>query len=113
MNLYRPTNIDWIMVQTTEQAENVPIQPNQRAWIMIQNEPVFALRTADEMGLAHTDFYKFEKYEPHPAAVTPQYVTIDDLKALEDRLNESISNHADTVTDGRKTIKHKTDSSDA
>ena len=108
--IYRPTNIDWIMVQTTDQAESIPVQPNQRAWIMVQNEPVFALRTADAMGLAHTDFYKFEKYEPHPAEAKPAYVTIEDLKALEERLNESINNHTDAVTDGRKPIKHKTDS---
>ena len=40
------------------------VQPGQKAWIMVQNAPVFALRTADNMGLVTTDYYKFEKFTP-------------------------------------------------
>lgn len=59
------SNIDWIMSPTIQQVEQIMIQPGQRAWVMVQNEPVFALRTADNMGLIQTDYYKFEKISPN------------------------------------------------
>lgn len=31
---------------------------------MVQNEPIFALRVADQMGLVSTDYYRFEKIDP-------------------------------------------------
>lgn len=73
----------WIMAQTVKQVEQVSVQPGQKAWIMVQNEPVFALRTADNMGLITTDYYKFEKYDPSAAAPVgpaPTYVTVEQLE---------------------------------
>ena len=55
---------DWIMAPSVKQVEQVSVQPGQKAWIMVQNAPVFALRTADNMGLVTTDYYKFEKFTP-------------------------------------------------
>lgn len=101
MNQFNPYNryttsqssLDWIMVQNVDQVESVAVQPNAKAWIMVQNEPVFALRTSDSMGLTKTEYYKFEKYEPHPA---PEYVTMEQLRQvlaeLKEDNNESISN---------------------
>lgn len=75
----------WIMAQTVKQVEQVSVQPGQKAWIMVQNEPVFALRTADNMGLITTDYYRFEKFDPSatPAEPEPAYVT---AAQLEERL---------------------------
>ena len=53
---------EWIMAPSVKQVEQVSVQPGQKAWIMVQNAPVFALRTADNMGLVTTDYYKFEKF---------------------------------------------------
>ena len=74
MNRYQPTpqmpsqttqsGPDWIMAPSVKQVEQVSVQPGQKAWIMVQNAPVFALRTADNMGLVTTDYYKFEKFTP-------------------------------------------------
>jgi hypothetical protein len=70
------TGLDWIMAQTVKQVEQVSVQPGQKAWVMVQNEPIFALRTADQMGLVTTSYYRFEKYEPgEPVAEPEQYVT--------------------------------------
>jgi hypothetical protein len=69
---------DWIMAPSIKQVEQVSVQPGQKAWIMIQNDAVFALRTADNMGLVTTDYYRFEKFDPEaaaPMAATPEYVT--------------------------------------
>lgn len=55
---------DWIPVPNVKQVEQISVTPGGKAWIMVQNEPVFALRTADQMGLVSTTYYKFQKYEP-------------------------------------------------
>ena len=85
-NRYQPqSSLDWIMVQTVDQVEAVAVQPNTKAWIMVQNEPIFALRTSDSMGLTKTEYYKFEKYEPHPA---PEFVTKEELVQILKELKE-------------------------
>lgn len=67
---------DWIQVPSIKQVEQVNVQPGGKAWVMVQNEPVFALRTADNMGLVTTDYYRFEKYNPEAvSAPAPEYVT--------------------------------------
>lgn len=74
---------DWIMAQTIKQVEQVSVQPGQKAWIMVQNAPIFALRTADNMGLVTTDYYRFEKYNPELEQSTPtaNFVTAEQLEA--------------------------------
>ena len=70
------TGPDWITVATIKQAEQVNVQPGGKAWIMIQNEPVFALRTADQMGLVTTSYYRFEKIDPSAMeSPSTEYVT--------------------------------------
>lgn len=59
---------DWTMAPSIKQVEQVSVQPGQKAWIMVQNAPVFALRTADNMGLVTTDYYRFEKFNPGDSA---------------------------------------------
>ena len=66
---------DWIQVSSVQQVEQVPVQPDAKAWVMVQNEPVFALRSADQVGLITTSYYRFEKYNPTESKPTPEYVT--------------------------------------
>lgn len=58
---------DWIQVATAQQVEQVSVQPGGKAWVMVQNAPVFALRVADNMGLVTTDYYRFEKIDQNAA----------------------------------------------
>ena len=53
------------------------VQPGGKAWIMIQNEPMFALRSADNMGLVTTDYYRFSKVDPNSISESrgEEYVT--------------------------------------
>jgi hypothetical protein len=84
----QPTSPDWVMSPTLKQVEQISVQPGQKAWIMVQNEPIFALRYADNMGLVTTDYYRFEKFDPNaaaPSAPETAYITRDDL---EKRLSE-------------------------
>lgn len=57
------TGPDWIQVATAQQVEQVSVQPGGKAWVMVQNAPIFALRVADNMGLVTTDYYRFEKID--------------------------------------------------
>lgn len=108
-NPYQQSNIDWIMVQSIDQVESIAVQPNRKAWVMVQNEPIFALRTADAMGLVTTELYKFEKYE------RPQtkYVTADQLNDIIDQLkgeiHESIISATETASEPSKPRRSKTD----
>lgn len=76
---------DWIMVSDLKQVEQVSVPAGGKAWIMLNNTPVFALRTADNMGLITTDYYRFEKYDPE-AAQTESAVKYVTPEQLEDRL---------------------------
>lgn len=88
-------------VQTIQQVEQVQVQPNQRRLILVQNEPVVAMRVADGMGLTTTEYYKLTKF--NPAATESQqeerhYVTEEQLenrlKALLDNLKGSANNES-------------------
>lgn len=83
---------DWITVPTVKQVEQVSVQPGQKAWVMAQNEPVFALRVADNMGLVTTDYYRFEKYTPgmEQDATAANYVTAEQLEARLTAFAESL-----------------------
>ena len=82
-----------INVQTIQQVEQVQIAPGQRKLIMVQNEPVVAVRVADNMGLASTEYYKLIKFDPFAnetnthGADSNKYVTEEQL---EERLNKLI-----------------------
>lgn len=53
----------WIMAPTVQSVEQVSVSPGGKSWIMVQNAPIFALRTADQMGLITTEYYRFEKID--------------------------------------------------
>ena len=76
---------DWIQVPELKQVEQVQVQPGGKSWVMVQNEPVFALRVADQMGLVTTSYYRFAKIEPTAMTVgaTPQdFVTRSEFEQL-------------------------------
>ena len=70
-------------VQTLQQVEQVQMQPGQRKLIMVQNEPVIAARSADNMGLVTTEYYKLEKFDPSAVPTSPsaKYITEEQLEA--------------------------------
>lgn len=76
---------DWIRVANMAQVEQVSVEPGQTRWILVQSDPVFATRTADNIGLIQTKYYKFEEIDPAAmqAATQPQTgVTEEAYKAL-------------------------------
>lgn len=104
------SNIDWIMVQTVDQINQVIVQPNQKAWIMVQNEPVFAVRSADQVGLTNTEIYKFEKYERENQPM-PEYVTTAQLEDAIRKIKEDIYESLNAPNKTTNTKQCKADAS--
>lgn len=65
-----------MQVSTVKQVEQVQVQPGGKALVLVANEPVIAMRMADNMGLTTTDYYHIEKFDPDatPAAATGDFV---------------------------------------
>lgn len=56
-----------MQVPSIKQVEQAPVQPGGKALVLVANEPVIAMRTADNMGLTTTDYYHIEKFDPDAA----------------------------------------------
>ena len=84
----QPTaNIDWIRVNTMEEAEHVQVMPGQKKWIMLTNDPIFVLRVADNMGLTTTEAYRFEKINSTETKAKTEYVTREEFNAFVNSIN--------------------------
>lgn len=53
-----------LQVATVKQVEQAQVPPGGKALVLVANEPVIAMRTADSMGLTTTDYYHIEKFDP-------------------------------------------------
>lgn len=60
-----------MQVPSIKQVEQAPVQPGGKALVLVANEPVIAMRTADNMGLTTTDYYHIEKFDPDAASPVP------------------------------------------
>lgn len=58
------TNMDWIRVPNVADMDQVTVQPGQTAWVMAQNTNVFAVRSADQMGITSTRYFQFSEFDP-------------------------------------------------
>ena len=79
----------WVTVPTVKDIANVSVQPGVKAWIMAQNDAVFAVRSADQMGVTTTEYYRFERYDPDVEARvnrTEEFVTRKEFDKLVDSL---------------------------
>ena len=67
-NLYRQQpSMDWIRVPNLQDIDQVTVQPGQTAWVMAQNTNVFAVRSADQMGIISTRYFQFSEFDPRGA----------------------------------------------
>ena len=76
-------SMDWIRVPNPGDFEQVAVQPGQTAWIMAQNDNVFGVRAADNMGMVRTRYFRFEEYDPSAAAQQRQTSIEERLSRLE------------------------------
>ena len=79
-----------VPVPTIQQVEQVQVQPGQRKMVLVQNEPVIASRSADNMGLVTTDYYRLEKFVPGASVSTQtgDYITRQEFNAFVESLNK-------------------------
>ena len=64
-NPYRQQpSMDWIRVPNLQDIDQVTVQPGQTAWVMAQNTNVFAVRSADQMGIINTRYFQFSEFDP-------------------------------------------------
>lgn len=61
------SNMDWIRVPNLGDIDQVTVQPGQTAWVMAQNTNVFAVRSADQMGITSTRYFQFAEFDPRQA----------------------------------------------
>ena len=67
-NPYRQQpSMDWIRVPNLQDIDQVTVQPGQTAWVMAQNTNVFAVRSADQMGITNTRYFQFSEFDPRAA----------------------------------------------
>ena len=80
----QPAGLDIVTVQTVQQVEQIQINPCQRRLVMVQNEPVVAMRAADNMGIATTEYYQLVKFNPtdtRQRTAENDYITKEQLEA--------------------------------
>lgn len=53
-----------LQVSNIKQVEQAQVQPGGKALVLVANEPVIAMRAADNMGLTTTDYYHINKFDP-------------------------------------------------
>jgi hypothetical protein len=92
-------SVEAMYVNSLQQVEQVQIQPGQTKMIIAQNESIIAMRSADNMGLATTDYYKLVPVYPfsqqeQTQKAKPNYVTEEQLEKRLGELVESIKSNS-------------------
>ena len=89
----------WTMVPCLADVDKVSVQPGETKWIMVQSDPIFAVKTANAMGYAPAEYYRFEQIDPAvlatptPAQTNPQLTRADVEKIVEDKANAMLSQY--------------------
>lgn len=87
-----------LQVATIKQVEQAPVQPGGKALVLVANEPVIAMRTADSMGITTTDYYHIERFDPDAAQAAPasDYVTRQEFQQTIQQLLDNMQKPART-----------------
>ena len=54
----------WTMVPSLADVDKVSVERGETKWIMVQSDPIFAVKTANAMGYAPAEYYRFEQIDP-------------------------------------------------
>lgn len=85
-----------LQVANIKQVEQAPVQPGGKALVLVANEPVIAMRTADNMGITSTDYYHIAKFDPDATAAAPagDYVTRSEFQQALSQLAQKMQQSA-------------------
>lgn len=81
----------FLMVPTIADVDKVVAQSGETRWIMVQNDAVIAVKTANAMGYATTEYYRLTKFDPsamRTAAQSTDYITAAEV---DDKINAAIA----------------------
>lgn len=83
-------NVTWIQVNGIKGAKEHIVQPNTTAWLMDNNDSVFFVKSADNLGVTTLKCYKFFEIDPQSDknVSSNDYVSLKDFNALQARLNQ-------------------------
>ena len=90
----------WTMVPCLADVDKVNVQPGETKWIMVQSDPIFAVKTANAMGYAPAEYYRFEQVDPvslttQPAVSDIQPLTREDVeKIVDDKAAQLVAQYA-------------------
>lgn len=79
----------WVMVPTLADVDKVSVERGETKWIMVQSDQIFAVKTANALGYAPAEYYRFEQIDPAiilPSASVPggQQLTRQDVEQIVD-----------------------------
>lgn len=101
-------NVSWIPVSGYQGAKDHIVQPNATAWMMDNNEPVFYVKSADNLGTTTFKAYRFEEIaEPGQPMQTPQidmskYVQRDEFESLKEQIDKLTASDQKSSTRANK-----------
>lgn len=91
----------WTMVPCLSDVDKVGVQPGETKWIMVQSDPIFAVKTANAMGYAPAEYYRFEQIDPSILTQIParaneiHQLTREDVeKIVDDRAAQLVAQYA-------------------
>lgn len=83
-----------MQVSTIKQVEQVTVQPGSKVLVLVANDPVIAMRSADGMGLTTTDYYHIERFDPDAKPAGAEYVTRAEFQQFVESLRASAAPQA-------------------
>lgn len=97
-------SMDWIRVPNVADVEQVSVMPGQTSWVMTQNANVFAVRSADQMGITNTRYFQFSEFDPRQADQQHRASIEERLSRLEALVNgnESTNGRFEATADAGK-----------
>ena len=83
-------NVNWIPVGGYDDVRGIMVQPGATVWAMDNNEPIFYVKTADQMGVCTIDAYRYERIQvgAGPVPQNVDYITRGEYQQLLARIEK-------------------------
>ena len=92
-----------VQLPTVADIERFQPQRGMTMVLMAQDKPVFALKSADQMGVVNANWYKYEKYNPEQDK--PRYVTMEELEKVLSKFAQGSVTPAQKPRDNKSNVK--------
>ena len=97
-------------VPTAESVDQIQLQPNERKIILVQNQPVLAMRSADAMGLVNTRYFQLVDYDPHAqqSGTQAEYAplgVVQDMQGQIQALAHQMEEMKGALNNGKSSVK--------